>query len=187
MARSQSTNKALLNTLEKMNRKVRQGFYSLETGGKNLTEAGANELKSKIETKYNAFISELASEGDAQNHTHHIDITPRGDGGYDVDVIGLEVLYDEFGTGIVGAVNPHPQKGKYALQPYNSGETIRHFPDNPGRDYWIYNTNGKYHVSHGVRAGMFMHDSITDMMSAVWVKNYYKEAYKDFFNIMKGK
>lgn len=187
MARSQSTNKALMDSLEKMHRKFRQGFYSLQTGGKNLTEGAAEELKHVIETNYSNFISELKSEGDGQDHAHHIDITPRGDGGYDVDVIGSEVLYDEFGTGIVGAINPHPQKGKYNLKKYNSGETIRHFPDNPGRDYWIYNTNGKYHVSHGVRAGMFMYDSTTDMMSGIWVKNHYKQYYKDFFNIMKGK
>ncbi len=38
---------------------------------------------------------------------------------------GYQALYDEFGTGTVGAENPHPMKEQFELNDYNSGKTIR--------------------------------------------------------------
>ena len=42
-----------------------------------------------------------------------------------IGVTGSQVLYNEFGTGTEGASNPHPEKGEYGLNAYNSGKTIR--------------------------------------------------------------
>ena len=42
-----------------------------------------------------------------------------------VSMIGEQVLYEEFGTGTQGAMNPHPIKDEFALNEYNSGKTIR--------------------------------------------------------------
>lgn len=38
---------------------------------------------------------------------------------------GFQAIYDEFGTGTIGEMNPHRAKGNFELNPYNSGETIR--------------------------------------------------------------
>ena len=43
----------------------------------------------------------------------------------EVSMSGQQALYVEFGTGTMGAENPHPLKNEYELNPYNSGKTIR--------------------------------------------------------------
>ena len=42
-----------------------------------------------------------------------------------VKMQGTQALYEEFGTGTMGAQNPHPTKDAFGLNPYNSGKTIR--------------------------------------------------------------
>ena len=42
----------------------------------------------------------------------------------DINLVGKNAVYDEFGTGERGAEDGHPLKGFYGLNPYNSGPTI---------------------------------------------------------------
>ena len=50
---------------------------------------------------------------------------------------GDSAVYDEFGTGEEGLSDPHPIKGNFNLNPYNSGPTIQINPET-GRHYWYY-------------------------------------------------
>lgn len=47
------------------------------------------------------------------------------EGGKEARMAGEQAIYTEFGTGTVGAENPHPIKGSFELNDYNSGKTIR--------------------------------------------------------------
>jgi len=174
-----STNKKLAGDIQRMNKKFEQGFYSLEAGAKRLEEAEAEELKTEIELNYNAFIS--AHKNDGQDHSYTTHIVPRPGGGYTVEVNGLQVVYDEFGTGIEGYNKQHPHKTKYNLNGYNTGKTIRHFADS-SRDYWIFKSGNKFHLTHGVPAGQFMYDSMINMENGIWtnvIKS--KKIFKDLF------
>lgn len=77
-----------------------------------------------------------------------------GDGEAIVGMRGSQVLYDEFGTGIIGAQNPHPEKGKYGLNSYASGSKI-----NPNTMYWKYYKDGKFHTTQGIPAGMQVYNA----------------------------
>lgn len=57
--------------------------------------------------------------------------------GYSLIASGKDVLYAEFGTGENGADNPHPRKGEFGLNPYNSGPTIK-INSHTGRHFWWY-------------------------------------------------
>lgn len=184
MATTKSTSQDLRRALNQMKNKFRVGFYDLQTGSKHLGEVEAQELKSEIERNYDNFISSLSH--DHQDHTYHVDIIPRSDGGYDVDVIGTQVIYDEFGTGIVGANNPHPMKSNYNLNAYNTGAKIHHFPDS-NKDYWVYFADGRFVTTKGVPAGAFMYNSIMNMAEGIWANLFYEEIFKDFYDTMKGK
>lgn len=184
MATTTSTNQQARRALNRMRQRVRKGYYDLQTGSKYLGEVEAEELKNEIEINYSNFISSLSH--DHQDHTHHIDIIPRGDGGYDVDVVGLQVIYDEFGTGIVGLQNPHPRKQVYDLNGYNTGPQIHHFPDS-NKDYWVYPVDGRFVTSRGVPAGQFVYDAVMNMEKGVWSKSFYEEIFKDFYDTMRGK
>ena len=76
---------------------------------------------------------------------------------------GPGAVYDEFGTGDEGANDPHPLKGNFPLNPYNSGPTIRLDPLD--RHYWVYkpmagepyfDDNGK---THGIPSGKMMYNT----------------------------
>ena len=184
MGTTKSTNEDLRRALNRMKQRFRTGYYDLLTGSKHLGEAEAEELKTDIEINYDRFISSLSH--DHQDHTYHVDIIPRVDGGYDVDVIGTQVIYDEFGTGIVGANNPHPTKSAHNLNAYNTGASIHHFPDS-NKDYWVYFVDGRFATTHGIPAGQFIYDSTINMADGIWINNYYKTAFKDFYDNMKRK
>lgn len=75
---------------------------------------------------------------------------------------GPQAIYNEFGTGTMGERNPHPEKGNYGLNPYNSGKTIRPatFADSvyggipEGEMFWTYyNENNEKIYTQGVPAG----------------------------------
>ena len=80
-----------------------------------------------------------------------------------IGVTGSQVLYNEFGTGTEGANNPHPNKGEYGLNAYNSGKTIRQNNKNTsnatengipiGGLYWTYNNGGQKVYTQGIPAG----------------------------------
>lgn len=80
-----------------------------------------------------------------------------------ISMIGTQSIYHEFGTGTMGEQNPHPQKNLFALNPYNSGRTIRR--NNKGDStatqlgipinglYWTYaDENGIKHYTQGIPA-----------------------------------
>lgn len=82
--------------------------------------------------------------------------------GYTIVAEGQDVIYAEFGTGDKGEQSPHPEKGKYNLNEYNSGETIRpadelsaYYGINSGL-YWTYVRDGKFNITQGTPAGMQM-------------------------------
>lgn len=72
---------------------------------------------------------------------------------------GRDVIYAEFGTGDKGEQNPHPDKSKYDLNAYNSGETIRYADDFSSfygitsGNYWTYRRDGQFHITQGVPSG----------------------------------
>ncbi len=78
-----------------------------------------------------------------------------------VSVTGTQVLYREFGTGTVGASDPHPIKGNFSLNAYNSGKTIREAKENinpnsgisPGELYWTFYKNGVKYYTTGIPSG----------------------------------
>lgn len=82
-----------------------------------------------------------------------------------IGVVGTQVLYNEFGTGTAGEQNPHEDKGRFGLNPYNNrnGTTIR---ENKIQDseaskhgvpvgglYWTYISNGEKQYTQGIPAG----------------------------------
>ena len=80
-----------------------------------------------------------------------------------IGVVGTQVLYNEFGTGTEGANSPHPQKGEFGLNSYNSGKTIRQnnkqnsnatkngIPE--GGLYWTYMDGSIKKYTQGIPAG----------------------------------
>lgn len=78
-------------------------------------------------------------------------------------VEGNQVLYREYGTGTEGMNNPHPVKDSQdiALNPYNSGRTIRVAKENinpesgisPGELYWTFYKNGTKYYTKGIPSG----------------------------------
>lgn len=75
-------------------------------------------------------------------------------------IYGEQVIYDEFGTGDVGARSPHPEKGKYGLNDYSSGPYVSKHVDAEGH-YWDF----EGYTLRGVPAGKFMYRTITEMQS----------------------
>lgn len=185
MATTTSTSEQVRKAYNQMKQRFRKGTISLKTGSEYITEEGAKELEDRIKVNYDAFIGSL--ENDHQNHTYYTDIVPRNESGYDVVVTGQSVIYDEFGTGIVGLNNPHPRKGNYNnLHTYNTGPRIHHFNDNINKDYWIYIQGGKYYVTHGIRSGHFMYDAVSEMANGEWIRKYINKISTDLYNDMKG-
>lgn len=58
--------------------------------------------------------------------------------GYQIKASGKDVIYQEFGTGEYGKASPHPEKNKYPLNDYNSGEFVKKHINKYGRHYWYY-------------------------------------------------
>ena len=77
---------------------------------------------------------------------------------------GRNAVYDEFGTGTQGASNPHPMKGYFDLNPYNSGPTI-FYNEMTGTYQWRYQpmAGRPYFTStgltEGIPAGKVMYDT----------------------------
>lgn len=85
-----------------------------------------------------------------------------------VAMTGENAVYDEFGTGEQGKDNPHPMKGNFNLNPYNSGPTI-FYNQFAGRHQWYYKpmaskpyftANG---VTEGIPAGKQMYNTSQDL------------------------
>lgn len=80
----------------------------------------------------------------------------------EIGIQGNQAIYEEYGTGTVGANNPHPDKPS-SLNPYNSGKTIREnsrMTSNASQNgipvgglYWTYKYNGEKIYTQGRPAG----------------------------------
>lgn len=56
-----------------------------------------------------------------------------------ISLEGESALYDEFGTGEEGLMDPHPLKSKFGLNPYNSGPFVStHINHENGKHFWFY-------------------------------------------------
>ena len=181
IATTTSTSADLKKALSQMKQRFRTGVISLKTGSQHLTEDGAEELKELIEFNYDKFIGSLQNDHD--DHTYYTAIMPRDGGGYDVLVTGPSVIYDEFGTGIVGYHNQHPKKGNHNLNGYNTGPKIIHHVPDSNKDYWVFYRGGKYYTSHGIPAGQFMYDSLTEMADGIWINRYIEKEFGDLYKI----
>lgn len=178
-----STSEKLITGVNQMKQRFRTGVLTLKTGSQHLTEDAAKELEETIRNNYDAFIGSL--ENDHQNHTYYTTILPRDNNGYDVVVTGQSVIYDEFGTGVIGSFAQHPKKGNYSnLRDYNSGPRIQHFPDKT-KDYWVYHEGGKFYASHGIPAGQFMYDSLVQMADGIWMNKYIEQEFGNLYRIGK--
>lgn len=85
-----------------------------------------------------------------------------------VSMVGPQAWYSEFGTGTYGELSPHPLKGRFGLNPYNSGPTIRPASEKVsmktdipvGSLYWTYkDSNGQIHYSQGIPAQKEVYDA----------------------------
>ena len=63
-------------------------------------------------------------------------------------------VYVEYGTGIVGAWNPHPQAGELGIN----------YGVNHGYEGWVYKgDDGKFHWTQGMPARPFMYNTLRDL------------------------
>lgn len=90
-----------------------------------------------------------------------------------VGMFGPQAWYSEFGTGTKGQRRKHPFKGEYALNPYNSGKTIRNASEavaqkpeaiaegiTKGSKYWTYKGNdGLIHYTNGIPSQRQVYDA----------------------------
>lgn len=72
------------------------------------------------------------------------------DGGYKLIAEGKDVIYEEFGTGDLGQQDPHPDKSKYNLNDYNSGQYIENVSDYDENSYTY-----DYLQAFGITSGKF--------------------------------
>ena len=56
----------------------------------------------------------------------------------EIRLSGPNAVYDEFGTGEEGALNSHPMKNMFDLNPYNSGPFVSTHVDRYGQHFWFY-------------------------------------------------
>lgn len=90
-----------------------------------------------------------------------------GDGNHRSIVLdGADAVYDEFGTGEEGAHDPHPMKGDFGLNPYNSGPFVSTHIDKNGLHFWFYsNMEGMPYfydggLTYGIPSGKQMYNTL---------------------------
>lgn len=95
-----------------------------------------------------------------------------------IGIQGVQAIYDEYGTGTIGGLNPHPKKPS-SLKPYNSGSTIRNNWKNeailkndgmggtipPNTLYWTFKFNGQKIYTQGRPAGMHVYKAKKEVKS----------------------
>lgn len=139
---------------------------------KTLPEELANKTVEQMETYYNSGVTESTNEPTK----FRVD---KEDNGASAVAYGSGVAYEEFGTGDMGERKPHPDKGKYPLRDYNTGEFIRSTDELPQSimqnyglqdgNYWIYaGADGKYY-RQGIEPGLFMFNA------DAWLRKNYKD------------
>lgn len=143
---------------------IRETIQKLQAMKKELSNVGdeiANELVSIAEQKISEnYSSKPFKDG---NDDWKVYTAKEAKGHYKAGVSGIQVLYNEFGTGTEGLNNPHDMKSKFNLKPYNSGPTIRPVTDavsnvtgmRVGELYWTYkDKDGNTVYTQGIPAGM---------------------------------
>lgn len=132
-----------------------------------------NNIEEKMQKASTAIIEDLAnlaldeiqknySKAEYGQAREHMDFLKNGtDKEKIVSMAGPQAWYSEFGTGTYGKMQPHPLKGRFALNPYNSGKTIRPASEKVsmltgipvGSLYWTYKAdNGQVYYSQGIPA-----------------------------------
>lgn len=124
----------------------------LSVYGDTVSSKIADTLIGEISTNYSTFVTSLGDDPQDRSDTS-IKKQRLENGKYRVDISGNQVIYDEFGTGLMGLQHPHPEKNNYSLDPYLSGQTIKY--DKNGLPYWVFN----YKRTRGVPAGMFVYNA----------------------------
>lgn len=180
-----STNAEAKRALRQASRKLSLMDDTISLTSKAISAEIADLLVKEIVTRYGEFINSL--QGDHQDRNGTIVYAEPIENGYRIVVDGPQVIYDEFGTGTKGASNPHPAKGSYNLEPYNSGFTIQ--TDKNGQKYWVYysDNDNKFVASHGVPAGCFIYNSLIDVSDNLADEILFEEGLKMVENIAKGK
>lgn len=141
--------------------KIRSNYSKIQN---EIVDELAEYTKEQIEANYQS--NQYQEGADDRNIT-----IKKRDKSRIVIIKGSQVLYTEFGTGTIGQSHPHPEKGKYNLNPYNSGETIR---PNRKKDstaskegipidglYWTYtDKSGNKVYTQGIPAGMQVYRAV---------------------------
>lgn len=124
---------------------------------KNFTKKMADELIKNININYGFFLSRADALGDMQYRDDYDCYAVQEANGYEIRIVGSQVIYDEFGTGDEGLANPHPNKSKFGLRPYNSGKYIRRNRQT-NRKYWTFISPVDWEIAYssGVPSGQFV-------------------------------
>lgn len=182
---TKSTNAELRRAMKQLQYKMSLMDDTISLTSKAITTEIADLLVNEIVTRYGEFINSLEHDHQKRNGTI-IYAEPSGEG-YIIVVEGPQVIYDEFGTGTEGASNPHPARGNYNLEPYNSGFYIKTSKD--GKKYWIYYSDDidRYVTSHGVPAGCFIYNSLNDVAYNLSSNILFEKGVEMTKNIAEGK
>lgn len=123
-----------------------------------LTDYGANVVRLKIVSMGAVYSGELLSSVDGY-------YSPTLNAGF-VRVTNEHAAFVEFGTGVVGAANPH-KNGEYlakAAWGYATGPKI--FTTKDGRVGWIYPIgDGEYRFTEGMKSRPFMYETVLELQS----------------------
>lgn len=161
------------------------------TGG-GLTDliAKLNGLKNDVNTIKKEIITELKEEGykEIQSSLSNSEYQPNDETiaimkDNCIGISGTQALYDEYGTGTLGAEDGHPDKVGMGLNPYNSGKTIRTNKSDDtnaskngipaGEKYWTYMYNGEKIYTMGRPSGKHVYKAqlkIKDKMKEITSK-----------------
>lgn len=108
-----------------------------------------------------AFVSwRLFSPFGTMSTAMHIGQTTSKDGNVTIHISGADIIYQEFGTGHLGSLYPHPNASKRGWV-YNAGPFVQR-DRQTGIDYWVY---GQY-ARIGNPAGHFLYDAINDTVES---------------------
>ena len=96
------------------------------------------------------------------------------DKGYEGVVIfdGI-VQFVEFGTGLIGLMSNggvNPEWFEKLPPPYNTGYASRagmagHYTDHIGRDFWVYEKDGRFYSTYGQAANPFIYRSVQELLA----------------------
>lgn len=160
-----STNAETKRALNQGKHKLKKLKDGLSIGSKDIGNDIANVLVNEINNNYSMFVNSLSHDHQDRSDTRVYVV--KQDKGNRVVISGSQVLYDEFGTGDAGLMQPHREKAKYNLNGYNTGAHIK--TSSNGAHYWNYYStkDAKWVTSQGVPAGMFVFNSVEDVANNI--------------------